>query len=96
MAVTYAYKGILANKYTEGKVIAINKDEAAFKLKEDKIIITSLEKVSGKEEVIKAKKEVKESKKKTKIPKKVPIERSSPLLKNLRQWLGLAYLFLRP
>ena len=74
MAVTYAYKGILANKYTEGKVIAINKDEAAFKLKEDKIIITSLEKVSGKEEVIKAKKEVKESKKKTKIPKKVPIE----------------------
>ena len=33
MAVTYAYKGILANKYTEGKVIAINKDEAAFKLK---------------------------------------------------------------
>ena len=50
MAVTYSYKGILGSKYTEGKVIAINKDEAAFKLKEDKIIITSLTKVSGREE----------------------------------------------
>jgi type IV pilus assembly protein PilC len=47
MAVTYSYKGILGNKYTEGKIVAINKDEAAFKLKEDRIIITSLEKVSG-------------------------------------------------
>ena len=25
MAVTYSYKGILGNKYTEGKVVAINK-----------------------------------------------------------------------
>ena len=70
MAVTYSYKGILGNKYTEGKIVALNKDEAAFKLKEDKIIITSLVKVSGKEEVIKSKKE---SKKATKIPKKIPI-----------------------
>ncbi|MBT7606064.1 MAG: type II secretion system F family protein [Kordiimonadaceae bacterium] len=73
MAVTYSYKGILGNKYTEGKIVAINKDEAAFKLKEDKIIITSLEKVSGKEDVIKVKKEAKASKKVQKIPKKVPI-----------------------
>ena len=73
MAVTYSYKGILANKYTEGKVIAINKDEAAFKLKEDKIIITSLVKVSGKEEAKKVKKSKKVVKKTTKIPKKVPI-----------------------
>jgi hypothetical protein len=36
MAVTYSYKGILGNKYTEGKIVALNKDEAAFKLKEDK------------------------------------------------------------
>ena len=70
MAVTYSYKGILGNKYTEGKIVGLNKDEAAFKLKEDKIIITSLVKVSGKEEVIKSKKE---SKKATKIPKKIPI-----------------------
>ncbi len=26
MAVTYSYKGILGSKYTEGKVVAINKD----------------------------------------------------------------------
>jgi len=72
MAVTYSYKGILGNKYTEGKIVALNKDEAAFKLKEDKIIITSLKKVSGKEEVVKAKKEKKDAKP-TKIPKKIPI-----------------------
>jgi len=72
MAVTYSYKGIIGNKYTEGKVVAINYDEAAFKLKEDKIIITALKKVSGKEEVIK--KAVKKQKKATKIPKKVPID----------------------
>jgi len=72
MAVTYSYKGILGNKYTEGKIVAINKDEAAFKLKEDKIIITSLSKLSGKEESKKIKKEVKEVKAK-KIPKKIPI-----------------------
>jgi len=72
MAITYSYKGILGNKYTEGKVVAISKDEAEFKLKEDKIIITSLVKVSGKEEVIKEKKVKKESKVK-KIPKKIPI-----------------------
>ena len=29
MAVTYSYKGILGNKYTEGKIVAINKDEDA-------------------------------------------------------------------
>ena len=72
MAVTYSYKGILGNKYTEGKIVAINKDEAAFKLKEDKIIITSLTKLSGKEESKKIKKEVKDVKAK-KIPKKIPI-----------------------
>ena len=55
MAVTYAYKGILANKYTEGKVIAINKDEAAFKLKEDKIIITSLEKFLARKRLLRLK-----------------------------------------
>jgi len=49
MAVTYNYKGILSNQYTEGQITALNKDEAAFKLKEDKIIITSLTKLSGKE-----------------------------------------------
>ena len=64
MAATYQYKGIQGSQYTEGKIEAINKDEAAFKLKEDKIIITWLEKVSGKEEVKqKAKKAIRSSKK---------------------------------
>ena len=53
MAATYNYKGIQHNKYTEGKISAINEDEAAYKLKEQKIIITFLEKFSGNEEVIK-------------------------------------------
>ena len=59
MAVTYTYKGIQNNKYTEGKITALNRDEAAFKLKEEKIIITSLNKISGKEEGQKNKKETK-------------------------------------
>ena len=40
MAATYNYKGIQGKKYTEGKINAINVDEAAYKLKEQKIIIT--------------------------------------------------------
>ena len=57
MAVTYAYKGILANKYPEGQVIAIHKDEAAYKLKEDKVIIHSVANVSGTDEDVTAKQE---------------------------------------
>ncbi len=71
MAVTYTYKGIQGNKYTEGKIIALNKDEAAFKLKEEKIIITSLNKISGKEE---GQKKEKVTKKAKKIPKKIPVK----------------------
>ena len=67
MAAVYKYKGIQSNKYTDGTVEALNKDEAAFKLKKDKIIITSLEKISG-EEVV-----VKKGKKAKRIKKKVPI-----------------------
>ena len=50
MSALYKWKGIEGTKYTEGKIDAINRDEAAYKLKEKKIIITSLEKISGKEE----------------------------------------------
>ena len=49
MTAKYRYKGIQGNKYTDGKIEALNKEEAAFKLKEQKIIITSLDKISGKE-----------------------------------------------
>ena len=39
---SYTYKGIAAGKYVEGEVEAINQEEASFKLKEQKIIITKL------------------------------------------------------
>ena len=39
---TYTYKGISAGKYVEGNIEAINQEEASFKLKEQKIIITNL------------------------------------------------------
>jgi len=39
---TYSYKGISAGKYVEGSVEALSQEEASFKLKEQKIIITKL------------------------------------------------------
>ena len=39
---TFTYKGISAGKYIEGEIEAINQEEASFKLKEQKIIITNL------------------------------------------------------
>ena len=39
----FEYKGIQQGKYIEGVVDAISSDEASFKLKKQKIIITSLE-----------------------------------------------------
>ena len=39
---TYSYKGISAGKYVEGSIDALSRDEASFKLKEQKIIITNL------------------------------------------------------
>lgn len=80
MAAKYSYKGVKGSKYTEGSVEAINKDEAAYKLKEQKIIITSLEKVSGKEEAQEKKKKTKKNKK---APKKVPIHEVITFTKKL-------------
>ena len=56
---SYTYKGISAGKYVEGEIEAINQEEASFKLKEQKIIITNLVKS-------KKKKAEKEKKKGTK------------------------------
>ena len=53
----YSYKGISAGKYVEGEIEALNQDEASFKLKEQKLIITNL---------IKTKKKTGEKKEKTK------------------------------
>ena len=39
---TYSYKGISAGKYVEGSIEALSQEEASFKLKEQKIIITNL------------------------------------------------------
>ena len=38
---TFSYKGISAGKYVEGSIDALNQEEASFKLKEQKIIITN-------------------------------------------------------
>ena len=38
----FEYKGISQGKYVEGEIEAINNSEAAFKLKEQKVIITKL------------------------------------------------------
>ena len=47
-AETYSYKGISAGKYVEGTIDALNQEEASFKLKEQKIIITNLTKTKKK------------------------------------------------
>ena len=47
---TYSYKGISAGKYVEGTIDALNQDEASFKLKEQKIIITNLTRTKKKVE----------------------------------------------
>ena len=45
---TFTYKGISAGKYIEGEIEAISQEEASFKLKEQKIIITNLIKTKKK------------------------------------------------
>ena len=39
---TFTYKGISAGKYIEGEIEALNQEEASYKLREQKIIITNL------------------------------------------------------
>ena len=92
MAAKYTYKGIQNNKYTEGKVEAINKDEASYKLKKQKIIITFLEKISGKEEI--PEKKSKKTKKSKKAPKKVPIIEVIVFTKKLASGFTISQAFL--
>ena len=40
----YDYKGIKGGKYAQGEIEAVNKDEAAYKLRGQKVINTSIEK----------------------------------------------------
>ena len=46
---TFTYKGISAGKYVEGTIEALSQDEANFKLKEQKIIITNISKSKKKD-----------------------------------------------
>jgi len=57
----FYWKGVQHGKYADGSITAINKDEAAYLLRQDKVIITSLELISGKE--------VKKEKQKPETPK---------------------------
>ena len=41
---TFTYKGISAGKYIEGEIEALSQEEASFKLKDQKIIITNIAK----------------------------------------------------
>ena len=54
--INFEYKGISAGKYVEGEIEAINNSEAAFKLKEQKVIITKLVKAKKKKEIKKKQK----------------------------------------
>ena len=47
---TFTYKGISAGKYIEGEIEALNQDEASYKLKEQKRIITNLVKTKKKKD----------------------------------------------
>lgn len=47
---TYAWKGVQDGKYAAGRMEGINRDEAAFKVKQQKVIITSLTRLSGVEQ----------------------------------------------
>ena len=46
----FTYKGISEGKYVEGEIEALNQDEASFKLKEQKVIITNLIKSAKKKD----------------------------------------------
>ena len=60
----FTYKGISAGKYVEGEIEALNQEEASFKLKEQKVIITNL---------------IRSSKKKTADKKKIKRQRTFSL-----------------
>ena len=53
---TFTYKGISAGKYIEGEIEALNQEEASYKLKEQKVIITNLVKAKKKKSATKERK----------------------------------------
>ena len=55
---SFEYKGIAAGKYIEGEIDALNNAEAAHKLKEQKVIITHLDKAKKKKKKLKKRKKL--------------------------------------
>ena len=53
--ISFEYKGILDGKYTEGIIAALNRDEASFKLKTQRVIITSLVVIKGQKKLFSVK-----------------------------------------
>jgi len=66
----FDYTGIVSGKYVTGEIQALNQEEAAFKLKNEKIIITKLIKSKKKLEVEKKKEKGFDFGSKTKVPTK--------------------------
>ncbi len=64
----YSWKGLQNAKYAEGEIVALNRDEAAYLLRQQKIIITSLDLTSGEEK----KKDQDNKPKKIRKIKKIP------------------------
>ena len=85
----YKYKGISAGAYVEGNIEALSLEEASFKLKEKKIIITNIAREKIKKKL----------KKKVKNHPFLSVRKKSNhrmllfSLSNLQQWLKLVYLF---
>jgi type IV pilus assembly protein PilC len=53
---SFTYKGISDGRYVEGEIDALNLEEASYKLKEQKVIITNLAKAKKKKAATKEKK----------------------------------------
>ena len=53
---TFSYKGISAGRYVQGNIEAVNQEEASFKIKEKKIIITNISRIKKYESENKKKK----------------------------------------
>ena len=68
----YAWKGLKDSQYATGRIEGINREEAAFKVKEQKVIITSLVRLSGAEVV--EEKPTKTSRPTRQRGKKVPVK----------------------
>ena len=88
----YAWKGLKDGQYASGRMEGINRDEAAFKLKEERVIITSLSKVSGSEVVEKEEKGEQSDKEIAKHRKKsVPVKELVVFTKKLEAMMHQAH-----